>query len=156
MYNIHAVLPFRVFLDYHLHRQNRGVYICHKCHDEFEFQHQLDRHQVLHSKGINYYCNYCRLEFLSEAKLLAHCEHERHSPNDEPPLIHIEHELSISNPVAKEPVKLQHYTVRVLNIPHMPWISNRPMHLPHHKPFRFAIGICEFDNRNPPNCVGCL
>ncbi|TDG51012.1 hypothetical protein AWZ03_002667 [Drosophila navojoa] len=150
------VFTSKVFLDYHLHRQNRGVYICHKCHDEFEFQHQLDRHQVLHSKGINYYCNYCRLEFLSEAKLLAHCEHERHSPNDEPPLIHIEHELSINNPVAKEPVQLPRYTVRVLNIPHMPWISNRPMHLPHHKPFRFAIGICEFDNRNPPNCVGCL
>ncbi|EDW71437.2 zinc finger protein 184 isoform X1 [Drosophila virilis] len=150
------VFTSKVFLDYHLHRQNRGVYICHKCHDEFEFQHQLDRHQVLHSKGINYYCNYCRLEFLSEAKLLAHCEHERHSPNDEPPLIRIQHELSIINPVHKEPARTQQYTVRVLNIPHMPWISNRPMHLPNHKPFRFAIGICEFDNRNPPNCVGCL
>ncbi|XP_060654006.1 zinc finger protein 845 [Drosophila nasuta] len=149
------VFTSKVFLDYHLHRQNRGFYICHKCHDEFEFQHQLDRHQVLHSKVINYHCNYCRLEFLSEAKLLAHCEHERHSPNDEPPLICIDHALSISNPVPKEPIKMRQYTMRVLDIPHIPWQSNRPMHLPHHKPFRFAIGICEFDNRNPPNCVGC-
>ncbi|XP_034479243.1 zinc finger protein 33A [Drosophila innubila] len=150
------VFTSKVFLDYHLHRQNRGFYICHKCHDEFEFQHQLDRHQVLHSKGINYHCNFCRLEFLSEAKLLAHCEHERHSPNDEPPLICIDHALSISNPVPKEPNKVRQYTMRVLDIPHIPWHSNRPMHLPQHKPFRFAIGICDFDNRNPPNCVGCM
>ncbi|KAM8714078.1 hypothetical protein ACLKA7_014266 [Drosophila subpalustris] len=151
------VFTSKVFLDYHLHRQNRGFYICHKCHDEFEFQHQLDRHQVLHSKGINYHCNYCRLEFLSEAKLLAHCEHERHSPNDESPLICIDHALSINNPVPiKEPIRARQYTMRVLDIPHIPWHSNRPMHLPQHKPFRFAIGICEFDNRNPPNCVGCL
>ncbi|KAH8415804.1 hypothetical protein KR222_001163 [Zaprionus bogoriensis] len=149
------VFTSKVFLDYHLHQQNRGVYICHKCNDEFEFQHQLDRHQVLHSRGINYHCNYCRLEFLSEAKLLAHCESQQHSPNDEPPLICIDHALSISNPVPTEPQPERRYSTRFLDIPHRPWPSNRPMHLPHHKPFRLAIGICEFDNRNPPNCVGC-
>ncbi|XP_017836192.1 zinc finger protein 761 isoform X2 [Drosophila busckii] len=149
------VFTSKVFLDYHLHRQNRGVYICHKCYDEFEFQHQLDRHQLLHSKGINYYCKYCRLEFLSEAKLLAHCEHERHSPNDEPPQIHIDHAISISNTVPAPAAQLRKYTARILNLPQRPWISKRPMVLPNHKPYRFAIGICEFDNRQLPNCVSC-
>ncbi|EDV98396.1 zinc finger and BTB domain-containing protein 41 [Drosophila grimshawi] len=151
------VFTSKVFLDYHLHRQNRGVYICHKCHDEFEFQHQLDRHQLMHSKCINYHCNYCRLEFLSEHKLLAHCEQDRHSPNDEPPLIHIEHALSICNPVPKEPVQVPQYSARMLNMPHRMWTKGqRPtLPLPHNKPSRLAIGICEFDNRKPPNCVGC-
>ncbi|EDW36148.1 GL16834 [Drosophila persimilis] len=151
------VFTSKVFLDYHLHRQNRGVYICHKCQDEFEFQHQLDRHLVLHNKGINYQCNFCRLAFLSEAKLLAHCARCGHSPNADPPLIRIDRALSISN-YPPQPETTNHkweYEERELLLPGVATPSSRPMHLPNHKPFRFAIGICDFENRHQPNCVGC-
>ncbi|EDW72501.1 uncharacterized protein Dwil_GK20945 [Drosophila willistoni] len=153
------VFTSKVFLDYHLHRQNRGYYICHKCQDEFVYQHQLDHHLLLHSKGINYYCNYCRLEFLSETKLLAHCRDCGHSPNEEPPLIHIDRTLSFANnnTEASKPERPQlvAYAERELILPHVKMPTTRPMHLANHKPFRFAIGIVNFDNRNPPNCVGC-
>ncbi|XP_017123710.1 zinc finger protein 33A [Drosophila elegans] len=151
------VFTSKVFLDYHLHLQNRGLYICHKCRDEFELQHQLDRHFQLHKKGINYHCNFCRLEFLSEAKLLAHCKLRGHSPNDEP-LISIDRSLSIVNGHATRQADYSRpsktYEERELYIPRIVVPSLQPMHLPDHKPFRFAIGICEFDERNP-NCVGC-
>ncbi|KAH8327128.1 hypothetical protein KR074_003599 [Drosophila pseudoananassae] len=150
------VFTSKVFLDYHMHRQNRGLFICHKCRDEFEFQHQLDRHLLLHSKGINYHCNFCRLEFLSEAKLLAHCKRSGHNPNDEP-LIRIDRSLSISNipqPEAPRSTR-QEYQEREFYIPRVKVPSLRPMPLPNHKPFRFSIGIVEFDEGNPPNCVGC-
>ncbi|KAH8252380.1 hypothetical protein KR038_011072 [Drosophila bunnanda] len=155
------VFTSKVFLDYHMHRQNRGLYICHKCRDEFEFQHQLDRHFLLHNKGINYHCNFCRLEFLSEAKLLAHCKRCGHSPNDEPK-IRIDSSLTITNsPVLESPQNEKDlrpsraYKEQELYIPRVKVPSLRPKPLPDHKPFRFAIGICEFDERNPPNCVGC-
>ncbi|XP_033253103.1 zinc finger protein 585B-like [Drosophila miranda] len=151
------VFTSKVFLDYHLHRQNRGVYICHKCQDEFEFQHQLDRHLVLHNKGMTYQCNFCRLAFLSEAKLLAHCARCGHSPNDDPPLIRIDCALSISN-YPPQPETTHHkweYEERELLLPGVAMPSSGPMHLPNHKPFRFAIGICDFENRHQPNCVGC-
>ncbi|XP_043642006.1 zinc finger protein 33A [Drosophila teissieri] len=151
------VFTSKVFLDYHMHLQNRGLYICHKCRDEFELQHQLDRHFQLHKKGINYHCNFCRLEFLSEAKLLAHCKQRGHSPNDEP-LISIDRSLSIVNchgPRSADcPRIVKTYEEREFYIPRMPMPSTQPMHLPQHKPFRFAIGICDFEERNP-NCVGC-
>ncbi|SPP72675.1 zinc finger protein 888 [Drosophila guanche] len=151
------VFTSKVFLDYHLHRQNRGVYICHKCQDEFEYQNQLDCHLVLHDKGINYQCNFCRLAFLSEAKLLAHCARCGHSPNDDPPLIRIERAISISNYPPGPEISNQkwEYEERELLLPGDPMPSSRPMHLPNHKPFRFAIGICDFENRHQPNCAGC-
>ncbi|XP_020800475.1 zinc finger protein 33A [Drosophila serrata] len=155
------VFTSKVFLDYHMHRQNRGLYICHKCRDEFEYQHQLDRHFLLHNKGINYHCNFCRLEFLSEAKLLAHCKRCGHSPNDEPK-IRIDRSLTITNcpveetPLTEKDLRLARaYKEKELYIPKVEMPSLRPKPLPDHKPFRFAIGICEFDERNPPNCVGC-
>ncbi|KAH8320444.1 hypothetical protein KR067_003724 [Drosophila pandora] len=150
------VFTSKVFLDYHMYRQNRGLFICHKCRDEFEFQHQLDRHLLLHSKGINYHCNFCRLEFLSEAKLLAHCKRSGHSPNDEP-LIRIDRSLSISNRPPPEAVRnmRRKYQEREFFIPRVEVPSLRPMPLPNHKPIRFSIGIVEFDEGNPPNCVGC-
>ncbi|XP_017051703.1 gastrula zinc finger protein xFG20-1 [Drosophila ficusphila] len=151
------VFTSKVFLDYHLHLQNRGLYICHKCRDEFELQHQLDRHFQLHRKGINYHCNFCRLEFLSEAKLLAHCKLRGHSPNDEP-LISIDRSLSIVNCHASQspdsPRISKSYEEREFYIPRIKVPSMQPMHLPQHKPFRFAIGICDFEEKNP-NCVGC-
>ncbi|XP_016940418.3 zinc finger protein 33A [Drosophila suzukii] len=151
------VFTSKVFLDYHMHLQNRGLYICHKCREEFELQHQLDRHFQLHKKGINYHCNFCRLEFLSEAKLLAHCKLRGHSPNDEP-LISIDRSLSIVNCHGSRPADYPRicktYEEREFYIPRIPVPSMQPMHLPQHKPFRFAIGICDFEERNP-NCVGC-
>ncbi|XP_017077227.1 zinc finger protein 473 [Drosophila eugracilis] len=151
------VFTSKVFLDYHLHLQNRGFYVCHKCREEFELQHQLDRHFQLHKKGINYHCNFCRLEFLSEAKLLAHCKLRGHSPNDEP-LISIDRSLSIVNCHGSQSADHSRisktYEEREFYIPRIKVPSLKPMHLPQHKPFRFAIGICDFDERNP-NCVGC-
>ncbi|XP_067628743.1 zinc finger protein 888 isoform X2 [Eurosta solidaginis] len=84
-----SVFTSKVFLDYHLDRQNGGRYICYKCNEQFMFQHQLDSHLILHTKHINHACTKCKCEYLSQTKLYQHMKTE-HNNESEKKLIHIQ------------------------------------------------------------------
>lgn len=160
---------YRVFLDYHLDRQNSGRYLCYKCGNTFQYQHQLDRHMIRHRRCINYRCNYCKFEFLTKNELIEHCSLERHDPNGEKLLIGIKRTMTITNrikiapPLARSNLK---YDIRILNLqlPKMPsktgpsmekFARNLPAHLK--RPYlRLHIGQVEFKNQRDPNCWGWM
>lgn len=124
------------------------------------FQHQLDLHLLYHSKQINYTCDKCKCEFLSEEKLFQHMKLE-HSNETEKNLIRIQSKATFASsrsPNANDYLNgRQHkkYTVKILNmrLPYMP--SKRPLELPGHKPYRRRIGVIEFENERNPNCCSC-
>ncbi|XP_036334185.1 zinc finger protein 432 [Rhagoletis pomonella] len=155
-----SVFTSKVFLDYHLDRQNGGRFICYKCNEQFMFQHQLDLHLIAHTKQVSHACDNCKCEFLTEGKLLQHIKLE-HNSEIEKKLICIQSKTTFASsrplyengyPNGKQNRK---YTVNILNmrLPRMP--SKRPLELPGHKPYRRRIGVIEFENERNPNCCSC-
>lgn len=162
---------FRVFLDYHLDLQNKGRYVCFKCGGHFEYQHQLDRHLIQHSRlanngGEKYICHFCNFKFLDEDKLMKHCHYENHDWNKKKHTIEIDHSMTITNKVphkSNNGRKNQKYQVKILNmvLKLMPSKRCTPMekfrlHLPLHLRIPNRIGQVEFRHSLNPNCVGCL
>ncbi|XP_037951605.1 PR domain zinc finger protein 15-like [Teleopsis dalmanni] len=148
-----CVFTRKVFLDYHLDRQNSGRFICFQCGDIFEFQHELNRHQILHTKSVNYHCNYCNFDFLTKRELLQHCEMEQHNPHGIRHLIHYDPDMTIVNPVPKATVYERGTYAEKICIMKLPeTVSKRPIEL--HKPYRRKIGDVLFKNQKNPNCWG--
>ncbi|XP_050327506.1 zinc finger protein 107 [Bactrocera neohumeralis] len=155
-----SVFTSKVFLDYHLDRQNGGRYICYKCNEQFMFQHQLDLHLIYHTKQLNHTCDKCKCEFLSEEKLALHTKLE-HSNETDKNLICIQSKATYAS--SRSPGENEYlngrqrkkYNVKILNmrLPYMP--SRRPLELPGHKPYRRRIGVIEFENERNPNCCSC-
>ncbi|XP_054091204.1 zinc finger and BTB domain-containing protein 41 isoform X2 [Zeugodacus cucurbitae] len=155
-----SVFTSKVFLDYHLDRQNGGRFICYKCNEQFMFQHQLDLHLIYHSKQLNHMCDKCKCEFLTEEKLFQHMKLE-HSNETEKHVIRIQSKATFASTRPNNEIESlnggqrKKYTVKILNmrLPYMP--SKRPLELPGHKPYRRRIGVIEFENERNPNCCSC-
>ncbi|XP_004529860.1 zinc finger protein 432 [Ceratitis capitata] len=155
-----SVFTSKVFLDYHLDRQNGGRFICYKCNEQFMFQHQLDMHLISHEKQLNHTCDKCKCEFLTEEKLFQHMKLE-HNNESEKNIICIQSKATFASARTADEDKYingkphRKYTVRILDmqLPYVP--SKRPLELPGHKPYRRRIGIIEFENDRNPNCCSC-
>ncbi|KAL9922438.1 uncharacterized protein ACN427_002999 [Glossina fuscipes fuscipes] len=150
----------KVFLDYHLHRQDRGHYLCFKCDKFFSYQYDLDRHLIEHNRYPKYRCDYCKSGFLTVEELNKHFAAQRPSI--------IDRELSmIATDDDKEKPALTRadvkYEVKILDmkLPKIPskmpksldvMRRNMPPHL--RNPYRhYKIGRMEFKNQPVPNCL---
>ncbi|XP_053964626.1 zinc finger protein 432 [Anastrepha ludens] len=155
-----SVFTSKVFLDYHLDRQNGGRFICYKCNEQFMFQHQLDLHFIAHTKQVNHACGKCNCEFLTEGKLFQHIKLE-HNNEIEKKLICIQSKTTFASSRSLDENRYingrehRKYSVKTLNM-HLPRMSSkRPLELPGHKPYRRRIGVIEFENERNPNCCSC-
>uniref|UniRef100_A0A1A9ZRH5 C2H2-type domain-containing protein n=1 Tax=Glossina pallidipes TaxID=7398 RepID=A0A1A9ZRH5_GLOPL len=158
----------KVFLDYHLCRQDRGHYLCFKCDKFFFYQHDLNCHLMQHNRYAKYRCDYCQHAFLTLEEFIQHCTGEGHKPIDKRPSV-IDRELSMitSDDVKETPPALTRanvkYEVKILDmkLPKIPSKMPKSLdvmrpHMPRHlrHPYRhYKIGQMEFENEVEPNCL---